>query len=217
MKRSNFITTLSFTGLLFFSSIAFSQSSNSNNSDLPSNTNAFGKGTNVLSLGFGVGGDYTYIGDGYTSTPNFVITYDNGTFDHVGPGIISLGGLFSYKGASYDYTDPFSGYYYNQNWNYYILGFRAAYHWNFTRSDRFDPYIGLMLGYYDISYNISSSDPYYKHPGDPYYYYNTESYNSYLSLSLYLGARYYLSNRVGIWLEFGYGYSNAALGLSFKF
>lgn len=216
MNTKRLITGFGAAWLLSIASLTFGQESNTN-STLPSNTNAFGKGTNVLSIGLGLGGDYTYIGGGYSSTPNFVVTYDNGTFDHVGPGIISLGGLLSYKGASSDFIDPHSGYYYNQSWSYFILGFRSAYHWNFTKSNRFDPYAGLMLAYYDIGYSISTSDPYYKFPGDPYYYYYTDSYKSYLALSVYIGARYYVSNKVAIWLELGAGYSNAALGVSFKF
>lgn len=211
MNTKRFITGFGIACLLSIASLTFGQSSN-NNSNLPSNTNAFGKGTNVLSPGFGLGGDYTDIYSGYSSTPNFVITYDNGTFDHVGPGIISLGGLLSYKGASYTGIDG-AGYPYNDSWNYYIIGFRAAYHWNFTSNPHFDIYAGLMLAYYDISGSVSFNDPYYKGIGNPY----DATYSSYTALSLYLGARYYVSNKIGIWLELGYGYSNAALGISFKF
>jgi len=199
-------------GLLSTAQVGFSQSS----STLPSNTNAFGQGSNALNVGVGLGGDYTYYGNGYSSTPNLVISYDNGTFGNVGPGTISLGGLLAYKGISYSYTNFNSGYIYNQNWHYYIIGFRSAYHWNFTTNDRFDPYIGLMLAYYNVGYTSNSTDPYYNHPGDPYYSYYSNTYGSYMAFSLYLGARYYLSNRVGIWLELGYGYSNAAIGVCFK-
>jgi hypothetical protein len=200
--------------LVGLANIVFAQ--NNNNSALPSNTDAFGQGSNILSVGLGLGGDYTYYGNGYSSTPDLVLSYDNGTFGNVGPGTISLGGLLAYKGVSYSYTDPYTGYNYSQNWYYYIIGFRSAYHWNFTNNGHFDPYIGLMLAYYDIGYKSSSNDPYYNHPGDPYYYYYANTYNSYLAFSLYLGARYYLSDRVGIWLELGYGYSNAAVGVCFK-
>lgn len=218
MKTKKRVAIISAALLLSIPAWTLAQNNtNGGNDNLPSNTNAFGKGTNVLSIGFGLGGDYSYFSPGYSSTPNIVLTYDNGTFGNVGPGIISLGGLFSYKGISNDYTDPNTGYYYNQNWNYYIIGIRSAYHWNFTRSDRFDPYIGLMLAYYDISYNASSNDPGFHLPGNPYYYDYESTYSSYMAFSLYLGARYYLSNSVGIWLELGYGYSNAALGVSFKF
>lgn len=199
---------LSTTCLLFLSSWVFAQQSN---------TDAFGKGTNVLSAGLGFGGDYTYIGGGYTSTPNFIISYDNGTFNNVGPGIISLGGIISYKSSSYDYMNPYTNYYYDQKWTYFIIGFRSAYHWNFTTNSKFDPYAGLMLAYYDIGYKSSSNDPYYTNPANPYYFYSINNYNSYLAFSLYIGARYFVSNNIAVWLELGFGYSNAALGVSYKF
>jgi len=217
MKTKRAITGLSllFAGLLGITQVAVGQSSSS--SSLPSNTNAFGKGTNVINLGVGIGGDYTYFGSGYSSTPNIVLSYENGTFGNVGPGTISLGGLLSYKGISYDYTEPYSGYTYNQNWNYYIIGFRSAYHWNFTSNDHFDPYVGLMLAYYDISYKYTTNDPYYNQAYDPYYASYSNTYSSYVAFSLYLGARYYFSNSVGVWAELGYGYSTLSLGVSFKF
>jgi hypothetical protein len=201
--------------LLGTGNIAIGQD-NGNSNNLPSNTDAFGKGSNILNLGVGLGGDYTYFGGGYSSTPNFIISYDNGTFGNVGPGTISLGGLFAYKGISYSYTDFNTGYVYNQNWYYYIVGIRSAYHWNFTTSSRFDPYIGLMLAYYDIGFKASSTDPEYNNPHDPYYYYYANTYGSYMALSLYLGARYYVSDHVGFWLELGYGCSNLSLGVCFK-
>jgi hypothetical protein len=207
MKAEKLIKTISMAGMLCMASVAVAQTSN---------TDAFGQGSNIINAGVGIGGDYTYISSGYTSTPNIVLSYDNGTFGNVGPGTISLGAIFSYKGVSYDYTDPFTGYYYDQSWTYYILGVRSAYHWNFTSSSKFDPYAGLMLGYYDVSFKTSSSDPYYNNPGNPHYYYYSNNYNSYLALSLYIGARYYLSNRVGLWLELGFGYTDLAFGVAFK-
>ncbi len=200
--------------LTMISPMAYSQSETPSGGD---NSPGFGKGTNLLSIGLGLGGSYTYFGDGYTSTPNFVLTYDNGTFGNVGPGTISLGALVAYKGISYDYTDFHSGYYYDQKWNYVILGFRSAYHFAIPTMHRFDPYVGVMLAYYDISYRETSSDPEFNVPGNPYYTYYVNNYSSYMAFSLYIGARYFVTNKIGLWLELGYGYSDAAIGVSFKF
>jgi len=219
MKTKNGIIKVGIVCFLSLANVCLAQTDNSQSgggNSLPSNTGAFGKGSNILSVGVGVGGNYAYYYNGYASTPNLVLSYDNGTFGNVGPGTISLGGLLSYKGISYDYTDFHNGYTYDQNWYYYIIGFRSAYHWNFTNSSRFDPYIGLMLAYYYIGYKATSNDPYFGNPHYPDYYYYSNAYSSYTALSLYLGARYYVSNRVGLWLELGFGYSNAALGVSFK-
>jgi hypothetical protein len=207
MKTNKKISILGTVVLLGLSPAAFGQSSGDE---------AFGKGSNVIGIGVGLGGEYTYFGDGYTSTPNIVLSYDNGTFGNVGPGTISLGGLLSYKGISYDYTDFHSGYSYDQAWTYYVIGIRSAYHLSIPSAPRFDPYAGIMLAYYDIGYKESSTDPYYDVPGSPYYSYYANTYGSYLAFSLYIGARYNLSDHIGLWLELGYGYSNAALGVSFK-
>jgi hypothetical protein len=170
----------------------------------------------MLSLGIGFGGVYNYWGFGYTESPNIILSYDNGTFGHVGPGLISLGGLLSYKSVGYDFSS--GPYYYNQSWSYWIIAFRSAFHWNFTNSQRCDPYIGLMLGYYFLGYHFSSNDPAVNAPGDPYYatYYNA-TYNGYLAFSAYLGFRYFVTDKIGFWAEIGYGYSNLAFGASYKF
>lgn len=192
--------------LLAFSSPVFGQTTTTEGE-------SFGKGTNVISLGVGVGGVYTYWGSGYSQTPNFVLAYENGTFGNVGPGTISLGLLASYKGISYNYTNHF---FYDQKWNYWIIGLRSAYHWNFTHSAKCDPYAGLMLGYYYLGYKFTTNDPDYNVPGDPYYYVYNASYSSYWALSAFIGFRYYVASKVGLWAELGYGYTTLALGLNFK-
>ena len=180
-----------------------------------SNPQAFGKGSNILDVGVGLGGYYSYWGYGYFETPNFVASYENGTFGNVGPGTVSLGALFSYKGIQNNWVSN-NGYSYSDRWNYWIFGLRSAYHWNFTSSPRFDPYVGLMLGYYVVNHMFVSNDPFYAEPGSPGYISYSTTYPNYLALSLYIGARYYVSNRVAIWGELGYGYATLAAGLSFK-
>ncbi|HTB07448.1 MAG TPA: hypothetical protein VK806_10895 [Bacteroidia bacterium] len=176
---------------------------------------SFDKGSNVLGLGIGMGGYYDYWGDGYSQTPNLVLTYENGTFGNVGPGTISLGGLFAYKGETYNWMGN-DGYNYSEKWNYWILGFRSAYHLKISAAPLFDPYAGLMLGYYFLGYSFSTNNPNYMHPGDPGYVYYSKTYPNYYALSIYLGARYFISNNVGIWGELGYGYSTLAIGINFR-
>lgn len=196
-------------GSLLMCAPAFAQQDKAANPD-----QSFTQGTNVLGVGVGIGGEYQYWGGGYTETPNFVLTYENGTFGNVGPGTISLGGLLSYKSIGYKYSDGY-GNFYDEKWTYWIIGLRSAYHWNFTHNAKCDPYAGAMLAYYYIHYSFNSNLN-YKNPGDPFYYVYNASYNNYLALSLYVGFRYYLSDNVAIWGELGYGYSNLAVGVSFK-
>ncbi|MEO6883964.1 MAG: hypothetical protein ABI199_08060 [Bacteroidia bacterium] len=181
----------------------------------------FDKGTNVINLGVGFGGEYTYFGAGYSATPAISVSYEQGIWPNIGPGTISLGGLFAYKGISYsnnfqdwDGNGIWQNYTEKDSWTYYIIGLRAAYHLK-TKNDKFDPYAGLMIGYYHTSYSYTNTDPNYGHPG--YYGYNTtaQSYSSYVTPSFFIGARYMFSN-FGIFGELGYGYSNLTLGLSYK-
>jgi hypothetical protein len=195
-----------FAAVLISSSAVFGQEGSSQ---------AFGKGTNVINAGVGLGGYYSYWGNGYAQTPNFVLAYENGTFGNVGPGTISLGGLLSYKGISYNWIGG-DGFSYTERWRYWILGFRSAYHLNIAGAPRFDPYGGLMLGYYFLGYTFSTDNPNYRQPGNPGYIYYVASYPDYYALSIFIGARYYLSNSIALWGELGYGYSTLAVGLSFK-
>ena len=212
MKSRNTILSLAIITALFISTNSFAQQNSGSDNPV-----TFAKGDNVFNLGVGIGGAYSYWGDGYSETPNFILSYENGTFGNVGPGTISLGGLVSYKGISYDWNGGGrNDYNYSEKWNYWIIGFRSAYHWNFTTSSKFDPYVGLMLSYYVISHSFSSNDPYYNQPGNPGYYYYYNNYPSYLGLSLFIGARYYLSSKIGLWAELGYGYTTLALGVNFK-
>lgn len=208
MKIKNKIQSWLISGAVLLGLNSFGQSNSGGGTP-----QSFTQGTNVINLGVGVGGYYTYWGSGYSSTPNFVISYENGTFGNVGPGTISLGGLLSYKDITHSWVD---GYNYSEKWTYWILGFRSAYHWNFTSNDKFDPYAGLMLGYYVLNYSYTSNDPNYNRPGDPYYGYYGNNYNNYMALSLFLGARYYVSSKVGFWGELGWGYTTLALGVNFK-
>jgi len=173
----------------------------------------FGQGTNLLSVGIGAGGGYPHVGEGYAKTPDLIFTYENGTFGHVGPGTISLGGVMSYKGISNDYmADNFI---YRQNWNYFILSFRAAYHWNFTHNPRCDLYGGLMLSYYNITYALFNNNPY--GPSVSTYYFNNANYSNYIAPSAFLGFRYFVTQKIGVWTELGYGYSALAVGGSLQF
>ncbi len=180
---------------------------------------SFPQGTNALAIGVGIGGTYGWWGPGYSSSPNIVLSYENGIIGNgkVGPGTISIGGLLSYKDIGYTYTDPYSNYFYKQDWSYFIIGLRGAYHWNFTNNAKFDPYAGIMIGYYFINYSSSSNDPGWNNPNDPFYNVYNGSYNSYTAISLFLGCRYYVSPKIGIWAELGYGYTNLSLGVNFKF
>ncbi len=168
---------------------------------------SFQKDTNVIGAGLGIGGSYgsyTY----NSQTPAISMFYERGVWDGVGPGTISLGGYFGFKSYKYHGSDFFGTYDYK--WNYSIFGLRSAYHWNFTEDQKFDPYAGVMLGLYSLNFRSK-----YSYSGTPF---SQPNYGgTTLTSSVYLGARYYISDNMGIYGEVGYGVSYLTLGAQIKF
>jgi hypothetical protein len=159
----------------------------------------FKSGDNVLSLGLGIGSSLGH--SGYSSQmPGFSLSYEHGQWDVDGPGNISLGGYIGFKSFKYENI------YYTEKLNYTIIGIRSAYHFNMIKVDHLDVYGGLMLSYNIASYSFSGSDIYT----------GSEDDNS-MSLSLYCGARYYLSSNMAAFMELGYGVSILNIGGSYKF
>jgi len=66
-----------------------------------------------------------------------------------------------------------------------------------------------MLSYNILTYKYTSNNPYY----DNLY---NGSYGSALGLSLYLGARYFVSPKVALFAELGYGIAYFNLGAAFR-
>jgi hypothetical protein len=223
MKTNHFIKGLIVVSVSVFTAVVSAQNTDNGNTyqNTASQPNAntwtgFSPGASILSVGLGLSGSYYYYEPAYYTYPNLILTYDNATFPHVGPGTISLGGLFSYKYEYYDFTNPNTGYYYHQNWNYYVLGFRSAYHFIIPSAPKWDLYAGLMLAYYGLSYNFTSNDPEFASPGDPYYPYYTWSGSSFVNLNAYLGARYFITHKTALWAELGFGFTDLSAGVSFK-
>ncbi|HLN72825.1 MAG: hypothetical protein ACM3O8_03705 [Methylococcaceae bacterium] len=110
----------------------------------------------------------------------------------------SIGGEFSYR----DYRENWKNYYYNHN----VMGFlgNANYHFNkiLELPDAWDIYAGLNLGFYVWS----SPDTY------------MGSHSTGLNLGGQVGARYYISHKVGLNLEFGGGnaFSNGKFGVTIR-
>jgi hypothetical protein len=168
----------------------------------------FEKGTNVVSAGIGLGGNfgsYTY----GSQTPGISAQYERGIWDVGGPGVISLGGYVGTK--SYKYSGASGGYKWDQKWSYTIIGVRSAYHLNKIDNEKFDVYGGLMLSYNILSYKYSDN---YGGAGSSYY---SGSYGSHMGFTAYIGGRYLFANNLGAFAELGYGVSYLTLGLALKF
>ena len=174
----------------------------------PVSAQSFEPGTNVITAGLGIGGNYGAY-DTYTAqTPAIGLAYEKATSIEVGPGVLGLGGYLGYKSLAAKDKTPY--YDYDYRWNYTILGFRGAYHWNeWHQVPKLDTYGGLMLSYNIVSFHDKTDYP------DGYDY--TGSSSSGLGLSMYFGGRYYLGENVGAFAELGFGISYLTLGACFKF
>jgi hypothetical protein len=146
----------------------------------------FKSGTNVVSLGIGLGSSFGGFGYG-SQTPAISVQFEHGQWDVGGPGTISLGGYVGFKSFKFDT-------YYSEKWTYTVIGIRSAYHYNGLNVPHLDAYGGLMLSYNIVSYSFD---------GPSYYSYYRGSYPSYLGFTLYLGGRYFFTDNLGAFLELG--------------
>ena len=162
----------------------------------------FKSGTNVVSLGIGLGSSFGSYGYS-SSTPAISIQFEHGQWDVGGPGTISLGGFVGFKSFKYESFN------YSEKWSYTVIGIRSAYHYNGLDVAHLDVYGGVMLSYNVLSYSFDS----------PYSIYNNYkgSYPSYLGFSLYLGGRYFFTDNLAGFLELGYGISYATIGGAYRF
>jgi len=111
---------------------------------------------------------------------------------------VTIGGEVSFRSYREDY--------HGDRWNHSVIGISGNLNYHFTHllniATVWDPYAGINVGYYIVDLPDN-------YPG---------SYKSQLGLGGQFGIRYYITNSVGVNLEFGGGnaFSGGKLGLSFK-
>jgi hypothetical protein len=169
---------------------------------------SFQKGTNVLSLGIGLGSSLPSY-SGSSQTPAISAQYERGIWDIGGPGVISLGGYVGDK--SFKYSGKVSGYGWSEKWNYTIVGVRSAYHYTGISNKKVDVYGGIMLSANIVGYKYEDNSGYNRQ------YASAGNYNSGAGFTGFVGGRYYFSNHIAAMAELGYGVSYLSLGASFKF
>lgn len=149
------------------------------------------KGDKLLNLGIGIN---SYYGGGIPIGAALEV----GITDE-----ISVGGAASYLSHSYGSSI------YSWKYSSLYVGGRGSYHVNKLlnlNEEKIDLYGGLGLGY--RTYTVKDRDPNYN------YGYN----NGALTLGGFVGGRYYFSEKMAVYAELGAGgYSNANIGITFKF
>jgi len=163
----------------------------------------FGKGSSAINLGIGFGNT---IYSGYNmGWPTISASYEYGIVE-IGmgsslKGIISVGGIFGFGGAKKDY-----GWGEVSN-NYFLVAARANYHFIFH--DKFDPYAGIITGYYFGNYKYE-----YK-PGNDDFKYNENANGFYIGA--YAGARWFFNSSWAVFSELGWNIAIFTIGGTFKF
>ena len=170
----------------------------------------FDEGDNVLGLGVGLLGGYGvgWSGSGASQSPALNVHFDHGMGD-LGPGTWGLGGYAGYKTSSYK-AAYFNFYNVDYHYTYLVIGARGTWHYNEWHDDKWDTYGGVMLAYRAMSFQNNTDY-------GPYGYLNTYSYDdSGLALSIFVGARYYFSDKFAAYSELGYGLTTLQVGVSMK-
>ena len=160
---------------------------------------AFKSGDMVGNLGVGFGW-YGY-GYGATSLPAFSLSLEKVIKDIENVGPLTIGGIVGFKHASYNWQSN-----YDWTWNDIIIAARGALHYDLFKVPKLDTYAGVALGvrietwsYYDFTY--AKATAHYTHG----------------LFAIYVGGRYFFSDKFGAFGELGYGLGYLTLGVSYKF
>lgn len=162
----------------------------------------FNQGDKVLNLGLGLGSTL-YRGRYYTtSVPPISASLEVGVMEDfiVEDLTLGVGGYLGFSSSRYRWRGLGSEW--GWNYNYIIVGGRAAVHYPLV--EKLDTYTGLMMGI-----NIVTSTT----VGDV----TGSASSGGLVYSWYAGGRYYLNDSFAVMGELGYGISYLTLGIALKF
>ena len=121
--------------------------------------------------------------------PPLSISLDYGVADNLingNNGSISVGGFAGYTASSHGYGA------YKSTFSYIALGGRGAFHYQFA--PKLDTYAGLLVSNVDTSWVATSG----------------------INWTIFLGGRYFFTEKIGAFAELGYGFYNLNLGVTFK-
>ena len=153
----------------------------------------FHKGTTAINAGICLGSYYSGI-----TIPPLSVSLDYGVADNLingNNGSISVGGFAGYTASSHTYGT------YKSTFSYIALGGRGAFHYQFA--PKLDTYAGLMVSYDIASASSNNVD-------------TSWVATSGINWTLFLGGRYFFTEKIGAFAELGYGFYNLNLGVTFK-
>ena len=170
----------------------------------------FGEGSSAINVGVGFGSTI-YTGAGYSvGFPSISASYEYGIVEvPMGDqlkGIVGVGGLVGVGGSKYDYS--YWNWGYKVTTTYFLVAARGNYHFIFH--DKFDPYAGLILGYYfgnsKVTYDAGWP------AGTPGYDENDGGVHA----GGYVGARWFFTPAIAVFSELGWNVSIFTVGATFK-
>jgi len=149
----------------------------------------------------------------FTSLGPVGLTYEYGISPKISAGIQVAYGTLKNVQTEKDGMGTGKDYIVTQKMDQISAILRGNYH--LGSSEKFDPYIGLGLGYGNFKYKSTSNDPSDTQADLAYY---NISVPGALGITGQVGAKYYFSSSVGAYAELGYlAGSFAQLGLTVKF
>ncbi len=171
----------------------------------------FGKGSSAINLGIGFG-NTIYTGSYYKmGFPTISASYELGIVEiQMGSklkGIVGVGGMVGYGGSKYDYSYGLYGY--DVKTNYFLIAARGNYHFIFH--PKFDPYAGIILGYYFGNSKVTYGSGYPSYA--PKYSGNDGGFHG----GAYAGARWFFTPAFAVFSEIGWNISIFTIGATLKF
>lgn len=183
-----------------------------------SHAQAFPEGSNSISVGYGfvtilgaLNSTFdTYTDINYSSLGPLYFKYERAMSDNIGLGlsVAYATNEWSYRFSSFNDTTEVFHTETTKRSTYSIL---ARFNYHFGSSEKFDPYIGLGLGYRDANWSTTTTDA--AGVGSAVDLPNLVP----LGMELTFGLRYFFTDNFGAYTEIGGAKSVVQLGLSGKF
>lgn len=179
---------------------------------------AFSQGGSSVQAGYGIGNfvqaifktyETNYSDYNFTGIGPLFLKYEYAVSDKIGIGL-----NMSYIGAKVSYTDrtyiTTSGDFYKETITWSSISALARMNLHFGDNDKFDPFWGFGMGYRTATWKYDDNDPTYD---------NTVSVKNYIPFGFEttVGARFYLTDNIGIYAETGLAKAVFQGGLSIKF
>lgn len=184
-------------------------------------TNAQGKSfdesSRLLNVGVGLGHNYYSFGRGngyvHRNSPVISISYEQPLKEKIGPGYLGVGGYLGFRSSSsrYDYNYFADNYYYKHVYRNFLVGARAAYHFDEINAEEWELYFGAIAGLRIQTYKYRTD-----YTGPDIYRHNRSNLGVGPALAGFVGARWYFTPKAAIFGEFGYGVSYITIGVTLK-